>query len=186
MYLKLKGKQLLCFILYKHKSFMLWKMSYNYFGTYLLLFLDRGKPSFLHMTVGKESPSTSQGKTASWPTWTVTVEVLSFINGGTGNTTTNLFYNLGFAGKIVSTIFCSVIQKYRTSCCLTTWIICRNSTIHRFFLRFFVWQKQFQFFISWTLTGCNQKMIRELIIFKLILNFIFDTYNNESQIWHFI
>lgn len=43
-----------------------------------------GKPSFLHMTIAEESPSTSQGKTASWPTCAVTTELLVFIIGGTG------------------------------------------------------------------------------------------------------
>lgn len=53
--------------------------------TYLLLSWGTGKPSFLQMTTGKESPSTSQGKTTSWPRWTVTKELLSFITGGTAN-----------------------------------------------------------------------------------------------------
>lgn len=65
-------------------------------GVYFFLSWVMGKPSFLHMTVAEESPSTSQGKTASWPTCAVTTELPSFMTGGTGEKSETLYVEIFF------------------------------------------------------------------------------------------
>lgn len=63
-------------------------------GVYFFLSWVMGKPSFLHMTVAEESPSTSQGKTASWPTCAVTTKLPSFMTGGTGEKSETLYVEI--------------------------------------------------------------------------------------------
>ena len=63
-------------------------------SVYFFLSWVRGKPSFLHMTVAEESPSTSQGKTASWPIFAVTIELPSFMTGGTGEKSQTLYVEI--------------------------------------------------------------------------------------------